>query len=44
MQFLTLLTKGRVVEEIDQKEKEGLAYYECVPRLYSVYAEAFPLI
>jgi hypothetical protein len=28
MQYLTMLTKGRVAEEVDQKEKEGLAYYE----------------
>jgi hypothetical protein len=30
MQYLTMLTKGRVAEEVDQKEKEGLAYYEYV--------------
>ncbi|KAH8084173.1 hypothetical protein HD553DRAFT_335567 [Filobasidium floriforme] len=33
MQYLTMLTKGRVAEEVDQKEKEGLAYYDYVQNL-----------
>lgn len=28
MQYLNVLTKGRVAEELDQKEKEGVAYIE----------------